>query len=209
MIKKDVIHLWNYLSSPEKLIYADYLLIMGCNELNFVRYAAELYKQGYARKIVATGGNMVDNMLESRKIVHLLCDHGIDEQDILVEEKAKNTFENLEFSKRLFKSGERILIVHRPFCKMRAYHTALKVLADYQVGIWSPHYAFDEYVKLYHSSDRLINLLVGELYRMIMYPKLGFFGQVIIPGDVIRSYNNLVSVGYTDNLIDLSSFIKE
>ena len=206
--KYDVVNLWDYLNSFNNLNYAEYMIIMGCSELSFVEDAAKLYKQGYAKKIIATGGNLNNGLIECENIYNTLLESGISAHDILLERVATNTFENLNFSQKLIdKKTARILIAHRPFCKIRAYYTALRAMPNYQISIWSRNYSFDEYAMFYDSDDILINLLVGEIYRLIMYPKLKFFDYIEISDDVMVSYNKLLSGGYTTNIIDLSNYI--
>ena len=66
---------------------------------------ALLYKKGYIKKIVATGGQngmfQEDNFVEARFIAENLMDLGVPASDILVEDQSKNTSENAANSKKM------------------------------------------------------------------------------------------------------------
>ena len=48
----------------------------------------------------------------------------------------------------------------------------------------------------------MINLLVGDIQRLMIYPNFGFQIPVTIPQEVLNSYDFLVKHGYTQFLID-------
>lgn len=64
----------------------------------------ELYKQGIIKKIVFTGGSgsLVErNMIEANYIKQFLLKMGIPENDIIIENKSRNTYENAVFVKNI------------------------------------------------------------------------------------------------------------
>jgi uncharacterized SAM-binding protein YcdF (DUF218 family) len=64
----------------------------------------KLYKQGYIRKIIVTGGNALftsDDFREADFLVKNLIESGVPAEDILSEREAKNTIENGRFTHRL------------------------------------------------------------------------------------------------------------
>lgn len=74
-----------------------------------INHAIQLYKMGIIRKILVTGGSgkMVDNQLKEADNMArylLMCD--IKKEDILVENKARNTYENVLYSTQLLKELE-------------------------------------------------------------------------------------------------------
>jgi uncharacterized SAM-binding protein YcdF (DUF218 family) len=88
-----------------------------------------LYKQGKIKRILITGGNVnikglkIDATQESKKVKEVLISMGVDEKDIYLEEKARNTHENAVNTKRMLKPyfGEKMLLVtsamHMPRAK--------------------------------------------------------------------------------------------
>lgn len=82
---------------------SDVIIILGCN-LNSIfmtqrlKKGEELYKKDMGKYIIVTGkGN--DLLTEGEGMKNILASKGIDENIILVENNAKNTYENLKFSK--------------------------------------------------------------------------------------------------------------
>jgi uncharacterized SAM-binding protein YcdF (DUF218 family) len=66
---------------------------------------ALLYKKGYIKKIIASGGQngmfSEDNFMEADFIAKNLMDLGIPAEDIWIENQSKNTIENARFSKQI------------------------------------------------------------------------------------------------------------
>lgn len=91
-----------------------------------VRYAAKLFKENKARKIVISGGNVFQQQNirgEAYYIAQLLMEWGVPEQDILFEEKSRNTYENALYIKPLLKSNNlsKVLLVTSATHMPRAY----------------------------------------------------------------------------------------
>jgi uncharacterized SAM-binding protein YcdF (DUF218 family) len=88
-----------------------------------------LYKQGKIKRILITGGNVnikglkIDATQESKKVKEVLISMGVDEIDIYLEEKARNTHENAVNTKKMLQPyfGEKMLLVtsamHMPRAK--------------------------------------------------------------------------------------------
>jgi uncharacterized SAM-binding protein YcdF (DUF218 family) len=66
-----------------------------------------LYKQGKVKRLLITGGNVnikglkIDATQEGKKVKEVLIAMGVKEQDIYVEEKARNTHENAVNTKKM------------------------------------------------------------------------------------------------------------
>lgn len=91
-----------------------------------VRYAAKLYKEKKAKKIVIAGGNVFpqeDIRGEAYYIAQLLMEWGVPQQDILFEEQSRNTYENALYVKPLLDSSNlsRVLLVTSATHMPRAY----------------------------------------------------------------------------------------
>ena len=91
-----------------------------------VRYASQLYKAHKAKKIVIAGGNVFPqtNMRgEAYYIAQLLIEWGVPEDDILFEEKSRNTYENAVYVKPLLEASNlaTILLVTSATHMPRAY----------------------------------------------------------------------------------------
>lgn len=89
-------------------------------------HAARLYKQGVAKRIIATGGkgpgleNREDIASEAVTMRQMLVDLGVPASAVVLEESSRTTRENAEFTKSLA-SGERVALVTSAFHMPRAY----------------------------------------------------------------------------------------
>ena len=55
---------------------------------------------------------------------------------------------------------------------------------------------FEDYVTSIGNVRLIIDMLVGDLQRVIEYPKLGFAIAQDVPGEVYKAYNQLLQAGY-------------
>jgi len=126
--------LW-FLASPLKISEApqkaDVILVFGGgvgetgspgkSTIERARYAVELYKQGYSNKILFSSGyTYVYNDAENMKLFAVSM--GISEKDILLEQRANSTYENIVFSKKILNQNNyrTILLISSPYNMMRA-----------------------------------------------------------------------------------------
>jgi len=79
-----------------------------------------LYHSGQVKKIILTGGPGAPPQAEVAKTIAL--EAGVPEENLLVEDKSKNTWENLKFSRELLagQSQKRVFIVSEPLHLKRA-----------------------------------------------------------------------------------------
>ncbi|EHM27610.1 hypothetical protein SPW_4036 [Streptomyces sp. W007] len=59
----------------------------------------------------------------------------------------------------------------------------------------------DDYVKSIGDEKLVLDMLVGDLQRVIEYPKLGFAVEQEVPEDVHAAYERLVRAGFTSRLL--------
>ncbi|MDQ0150234.1 YdcF family protein [Eubacterium multiforme] len=87
---------------------SDVIIILGCNLKSYfinkrIEKGVQLYNNKMATNIIVTGlgkGEISEALGMKRKLIKL----GIEEDAILLEERAKNTYENLIFSKAIMNS---------------------------------------------------------------------------------------------------------
>ncbi len=93
----------------------------GLNYVERVKKGVELYKQGYAKKILFSVGDLMQ-IKETRLMSLLAVDLGVAPRDILLEEKAGNTYENVLFSAAIMKKHHQrsVLLVTSPYHTLRA-----------------------------------------------------------------------------------------
>ena len=88
-----------------------------------INHGINLYRQGKVRKLIFTGGQgNPGEPTESSAARKYALKNGVPAQDILIEEKSHNTFENIVYAKQLADSHgiKRVLIVSDPLHMKRA-----------------------------------------------------------------------------------------
>ena len=91
-----------------------------------ITHAVQLYKQGIIKKILVSGGSskLINNDIKEAHNLHtflIMC--GIPDHDIIVEDKARNTYENARFSAEILEKefpGEKHLVITSAFHLRRA-----------------------------------------------------------------------------------------
>jgi uncharacterized SAM-binding protein YcdF (DUF218 family) len=122
--------------------------------LSRMQHAVELFKDGYASKIVVSGGNDVeDGVNEAETMQKIATEMGINKKDILEEKSATSTYENFAFSQKILKQNHlhSVIVVTEPFHIPRASLVAKKLGYDYTLSpvenssCWVPQKYFSRY----------------------------------------------------------------
>ena len=66
-----------------------------------------------------------------------------------------------------------------------------------------PEHSFDEQPTAEHSLDELIHEMVGDVQRMMVYPRLGYQAPQETPPEVLVAFEELKARGYTRHLLAL------
>ena len=205
--------LWDYLGmhqTPEK---ADVIVGFGNFNDNIARRAAELYLQGYAPKILFTGGlgRNTRNLLpepEADRFARVAMECGVPEADILREDQSTNTKENILFTRemleRLELKHERILGVHQPFMERRICAAMGVYWPEQSFRVTSPQVTIPEYLREAErqgmTQEGSISVIVGDFQRMDLYARLGYQLPQEIPEDAWEAFRQLVDMGYDKQL---------
>ncbi|MEK6845571.1 MAG: YdcF family protein, partial [Nanoarchaeota archaeon] len=83
----------------------------------------------------------------------------------------------------------------------RTYATIKSYWPDKTVIVTSPPIDFEDYPNKDVSKDDVINIMVGDLQRIKIYPEKGFQIFQEIPKEVWEAYEKLVRLGYTKHLL--------
>jgi len=96
-------------------IPADVVIALGTNDLRVAEYAAELYQRGYGKWLLCTGGvahqgdlletPWGDSATEAEKYEEVALQKGVPRGRILLEKRARNTAENLRFSRDVLRDA--------------------------------------------------------------------------------------------------------
>lgn len=124
----------------------------------------------------------------------------------LLETKATNTGENATYSYELMQKhgigAKSLLIVTKRYRERRAQATFEAQWPDREVVIHtiSQPIEFDQYCHDDQPRDTVINIMVGDLQRIIEYPALGYQSYQAVPDLVQAAYMTLIAAGYSHHL---------
>lgn len=204
---------WDYHQLKHKPIPADVIVALGTNDLRVAEFAAELYRRGYGKTVVCTGGMAHGSDLlatnwrvsEAEMYAEVLERAGVPKTAILLETRALNTAENLIFTRELLQESgiqpRNILIAVKPFMQRRAWATLAVEWPEMPASLASPRLSLDEYFTTELAPEKIINIIVGDLQRIWVYARKGYSAPQRLPDEVKRAYEGLVALGFTKHLI--------
>lgn len=208
-ILKHLKTLWDYMVLNQHIEECDLIIGCGCANLDIPVKCAELYKNGYAPKILFAGGYgkiTKDEFAKSEAEMYkdIAIKHGVPESDIILETKSTNTGDNFRFADKILKGNnidaKNILIVHKKLNERRTLSAAKAILPDKELFITSPDITFTEYINYLDNNkqkiENVISVLIGDIQRIVIYPQFGWQVENEIPKQVIDSYNYFKQLGY-------------
>lgn len=209
--------LWDYHLLHHLLKKADLILVLGSHDIRVAEHGARLFLDGWAPLIVfsGTGYDHKDDLLslswrkwgkaEANVFAERARELGVPADKILIENESRNTGHNVEFSRNLLsKNGinpKKVILVHKPSMERRAYATFKKRWPEPEVIVSSPSIPFSEYPTPDIPKETVINLMVGDLQRIIEYPAKGFQIPMDVPEDVRQAYEQLTRLGFNKHSI--------
>jgi uncharacterized SAM-binding protein YcdF (DUF218 family) len=202
--------IWDYHHLNHRLEQADLILALGSHDLRVAEWAAEIYLQGWAPRLMFSGntGALTRGKFakpEAIAFADIALAKGVPESAILIEQESTNTGENIALSRRLLAEilfdPERIILVQKPYMERRAYATFMNFWPGKKLIVTSPPISFDDYPTDELPKDLVINIMVGDLQRIRDYPAQGFQIAQEIPAEVWIAYEQLVARGFTKRLI--------
>jgi uncharacterized SAM-binding protein YcdF (DUF218 family) len=130
---------------------------------------------------------------------------GVPEEAVLVEPEARNTGQNIALSRDLLgQAGIRarsVLLVSKPCMQRRAFATCHRLWPEAEPVCASEPLAFDGYITAIGDERLVIDMLVGDLQRVIEHPKLGFAVEQEVPAEVHAAYGSLRRAGFASRLL--------
>lgn len=85
----------------------------------------------------------------------------------------------------------------------RTYATIQAQWPDLNVMVTSPQLNFASYCNETISRDEVISIMVGDLQRIIEYPKCGFMIEQEVPQEVTDAMQILIEAGFDQHLLDI------
>jgi uncharacterized SAM-binding protein YcdF (DUF218 family) len=200
--------IWDYHQMRQALQKADCILVLGSHDTRVAERGAQLYLEGWAPLLVLSGGrgDLTRHWTcpEAEVFCQIAIEMGVPAGSILVEDHSANTGENIRFTRQLLATRgldpQRFILVQKPYMERRAYATFRRLWPEKEAVVTSPQISFEAYPNEAISLRCLINLMVGDLQRIRLYPARGYQIAQEIPPDVWEAYEQLVSAGYTERL---------
>ncbi|WP_030895201.1 YdcF family protein [Streptomyces sp. NRRL F-5053] len=202
--------IWNYHRMRHRLRPVDVAIGLGSHDLGVAARSAELYRSGLFPTLVFTGGNSPTTQARFPRgeAVHFrehAVELGVPAEAILVEPHASNTGQNIAFSRALLADAwmhpATVLLISKPYMERRSFATARRLWPEVEVLCAAEPLEFDDYLKTIGDGRLVLDMLVGDLQRVIEYPRLGFAIEQEVPDDVHAAYESLVRAGFTRRLI--------
>jgi len=126
-----------YLSPQDNVDKADVIVVVsGGQTTSRAEKGIDLYKQGYAPKIIFSGASLDDGPSNAFAMRDQALASGVPASNIYIDEKSQNTYENAVNSKAILQSlaASKIILVTSPYHQRRANQTFESVLGkDYQL----------------------------------------------------------------------------
>ena len=205
--------LWDYLCLHQAPEQADVIVGFGNFNVNIARRAAELYHQGLAPKVLFTGGlgRNTEGLLpepEAVRFAKVAMECGVPEEDILIEEKSRNTKENIEFTRALLEERgiphAHILGVHQPFMERRIVAAMGVYWPEQSFAVTSPQVTIPYYLERAKqqgiTENASVSVIVGDFQRIELYAELGYQLPQYIPPEAWEAYHTLVDMGIDKQL---------
>ncbi len=209
--------IWSYMKMNQKLKAVDLIFVLGSRDERVASYAADLYKQGYGKNILISGGIGHKNDLlatswngdtEAEYFANIIQNCGVSLDDVILENKSQNTGENIRFGYKVLELNhylpKSIILVQKPYMERRTYATFMKQWpgkSRVDISVTSPPIKFENYFNEKQPMNTVINIMVGDLQRIIKYPSRGFQVYQKVPKNVINAYDKLVNLGYNKYLL--------
>lgn len=210
--------LWNYMQFRQRVKSADALIVLGSRDDRVAVCAANMTQSHAFPSVLFTGGisHIQDSLAtpwgefaEAEWFARIFKDHG-GQGNIYIEPEALNTGQNATLSYALLKQQDSapssILIVTKPYMERRALATFQAQWPDpgCVMRVTSPHSkTFKNYCNDDQPEELVLNIMVGDMQRIIEYPKLGLQMAQIVPPDALAAYEGLIAAGYTKHIIKI------
>ncbi|WP_404948553.1 YdcF family protein [Streptomyces sp. ARC14] len=206
----DAQRLWDFQQMHHELRPCSVAIGLGSHDLGVADVTVNLYKRGMFPLIVFTGATSRttrDRMPrgEAEHYRERALDLGVPPSAILVEPRARNTGENINFSRALLEKRSidvsSVLLVSKPYEERRAYATARRLWPAVEIISASAPMTLPEYVGSIKDPRLVLDMLVGAQQRLLIYPDRGFMIKQEVPESVAAAYERLCAEGFTSRLV--------
>jgi uncharacterized SAM-binding protein YcdF (DUF218 family) len=201
--------LWDYHHLNNTPAASDCILVLGSHDERVAERGAELYVEGLAPILIFSGGlgNLTRDIWtdpEADRFARIALDKGVPAEAIFIENQSTNTGENILFTRKLLQENHldpaSFLLVQKPYMERRSYATFAKLWPGKQLLVTSPQISFEDYPTKEIPMETVINMMVGDLQRIRIYPARGFQIAQEMPDEVWEACERLIEWGFNKHL---------
>ena len=206
--------LWDYMCLKQQVSPAACIIGFGCINDDIAIRCAELYRDGYAPKVMFSGG-LGRNTLgrwaksEAERFAEIAMANGVPAEAILLENRSTNSAENILFSREILEAEglahKPLICVHKPFMERRLMAAMGVYWPEVNAVYTSPRMTVGDYVdsciRQGLTEHTAVCIIVGDLQRMVVYAQKGYQIPQEIPSPVWDAFEALTAMGYTDELV--------
>lgn len=208
--RADARAIWNFHQMSHGLRPCSAAITLGSLDLGVATTTADLYHAGMFPTVVFTGDTSPATRArfprgEATHYREHALSLGVPDEAILLEPKATNTGQNISFSREVLeKAGvavTTVLLISMPYMQRRAYATCRKLWPEVEPVCVSQPLPYHEYVTTHDDEKQLIDMLMGDMERVMEYPKRGFAIEQHVPEGVRDAFDRLRARGYDSWLL--------
>ncbi|MEU2976613.1 YdcF family protein [Streptomyces hirsutus] len=206
----DAQRVWDFQQMGHDVRPCSVAIGLGSHDLGVADTTADLYHRGMMPLIVFTGATSRTTRErmprgEAEHYRERAVELGVPSEAILVEPRARNTGENIRFSRTLLEERHApvssALLISKPYEERRSYATACKLWPEVEWVSASTPMTMSEYVDSIGDAHLVIDMLAGAQQRLMIYPRQGFMTEQNVPRDVTTAYERLRDAGFTSRLV--------
>jgi uncharacterized SAM-binding protein YcdF (DUF218 family) len=202
--------LWRYHNVGVDPKQSDIILGLGSYDLRVADHCAALYQAGIAGRVVFSGasGNWTRelwNAPEAEVFGRRAVDQGVPKDVILKECEATNIAENLILTQRLLTEQsleiQTVTIVTKPNTLRRVRACLAIQWPAVDAILTAPPMTLEDQITPQRSLSDLINEMVGDFQRVLIYPTMGYAIPQEYSTEVSDAFHTLVERGYVAHLM--------
>ncbi|WP_086771191.1 YdcF family protein [Streptomyces bobili] len=210
----DAQKLWDFQRMGHKPRPCSVAVGLGSHDLGVADTTADLYHRGMFPLVVFTGATSRTTQErmprgEAEHYRERAVELGVPAGAILVEPHARNTGDNICFSRAILDERRvpvsSVLLVSKPYEERRSYATARKLWPDVEWVCASTSMTLPEYVDSVGDARLVLDMMVGAQQRLMIYPRQGFMIEQEIPDGIKAAYERLRDQGFTSRLAPATS----
>lgn len=194
----------------DALSRSDVILVLCSYDLRVADYAAELYLRKLAPLLLFSGKEGANttgrfSATEAEIFAGIARRCGVPSEAILLEKEARNTGENVRFSRELVVARgipvRKVIAVQKPFMGLRVRATFQKAWPEVEALVTSPPQELEHLAPPGMDLFEAISIMVGDFQRVLEYPKLGFQTEQPVSDEALAAFDYLKRRGYTGRLM--------